>query len=229
MKSKDHQEHGVPTWRLLYPPTGREGHPQVAVVFNPGTRLGPQALKNRMNTVMNETRAIWSGDYERMSGGYGTAEEQDGYYDYADAIPVLFIDRLQTHGPRAAVWWRCGHGQWETFDTALANPHDHEAWRVREEERRRRRDERRERERQQETAVRDQEAAAAVQLPTAREPELEPPEPYPCDRCGRPRTEPFGRGEEQVPPEDGRHCDTCRLDISREYPSLFSVLFKRGR
>ncbi|MFF0001635.1 LexA family protein [Streptomyces avermitilis] len=41
------QGHASPVWRIQYPPTGREGHPPVAVVFNPGTRAGPKALTNR--------------------------------------------------------------------------------------------------------------------------------------------------------------------------------------
>ncbi|MFJ4473146.1 hypothetical protein ACIP2X_37420 [Streptomyces sp. NPDC089424] len=83
--------------------------------------MGSQALKNRMNAVMNATRAIWSGSFEWMGGFGGT--EPDGYYNYTDAIPILFttLQRLQAYGPRAAVWWRCGHGQWETLDTALSN------------------------------------------------------------------------------------------------------------
>ncbi|MFE3411969.1 hypothetical protein ACFXMT_27710 [Streptomyces mirabilis] len=68
-----------------------------------------------MNTVMELTRLVWSGSYHGAGGGYG-AEERDGYYDYADAIPLLFttLDRLQTSGPRTAVWWRCGHGLKQT-------------------------------------------------------------------------------------------------------------------
>ncbi|MGW1729100.1 replication-relaxation family protein [Streptomyces sp. NPDC002306] len=108
LKTKDHQEHDVPTWRLLYPPTGREGHPPVAVVYNPGTRLGPQALKNRMNTVMNETRAIWSGSYERMSGLYSAGEDRDGYYTTPtpsrSCSPPSAASRLTGRGQR------CGGG-----------------------------------------------------------------------------------------------------------------------
>ncbi|MEV7990558.1 hypothetical protein AB0O67_01185 [Streptomyces sp. NPDC086077] len=55
---------------------------------------------------MTETRAIWSGSFERMGIGVGNLA---GYYNYADAILILFttLERLQAHGPRAAVWWRC--------------------------------------------------------------------------------------------------------------------------
>ncbi|MEU1536186.1 replication-relaxation family protein, partial [Streptomyces fagopyri] len=50
VKVKDHSIavlHGgqhVPLWESFYPPTGRDGYPPIAVVFDPGTRLGEQAL-----------------------------------------------------------------------------------------------------------------------------------------------------------------------------------------
>jgi hypothetical protein len=156
LKSKNPLGSESPVWRTQYPSTRREGHPPVVVVFNPGTRTGPQALKNRMNTVMELTRLVWSGSYHVAGGGYG-AEERDGYYDYADAIPLLFttLDRLQTSGPRTAVWWRCGHGQWETLPDALANPADQDAWYARDEQRCHRRDEERERQHQEGAAERE--------------------------------------------------------------------------
>ncbi|MET8631632.1 hypothetical protein [Streptomyces sp. NPDC004680] len=91
LKAKDHKGRDTPLWRTLYPPTGREGHPPIVVMFNPGTRLGGAGLKNRMNRVLDLTRTTWSGSYQRM-GSYG--QDEDGYYDYA--IPVLFttLDRL---------------------------------------------------------------------------------------------------------------------------------------
>ncbi|MFF0001058.1 replication-relaxation family protein [Streptomyces avermitilis] len=133
LKGKDHRGHGVPLWRSLYPSTGREGHPPLLVVFDPGTRLGEQALKNRMDRVMDLAREHWSGSYKSM-GSHNQAP--DGYYD---AIPLLFtiLERLQTHGPHAGVWWRCGHGQGEALPDALANPQDIEAWHQRDEHRRR--------------------------------------------------------------------------------------------
>lgn len=156
LKTKE-QGRDVPVWRTLYPATGREGYPPIAVVFNPGTRLGSVGLKNRMNQVMDSTRVIWSGSYESRGGLYG--QERDGYYDYADAIPILFttLDRLQAHGPKAPVWWRCGHGHWEDLPAALANPNDFDAWNERDEERRRQREDQRKNEQWQ--AAADQAAA----------------------------------------------------------------------
>ncbi|MFL1906104.1 replication-relaxation family protein [Streptomyces tauricus] len=107
--ARDHQGREVPVWRPLFPPTFREGHPPVAVVFNPGIRTGEQALKNRMNRVLDLTRAFWSGTWEPRSS-YG-GEPDDGYRDYSDAIPLLSttLPRLQAGGPLGLVWWRCGH------------------------------------------------------------------------------------------------------------------------
>jgi hypothetical protein len=50
------------------------------------------------------------GKIGRIAGGWYGAEERDGYYDYADAIPIQFtpLDRLQTSRPRDAAWWRYG-------------------------------------------------------------------------------------------------------------------------
>ncbi|WP_254644875.1 hypothetical protein [Streptomyces sp. BV286] len=138
LKTKDPRGVDVLLWRTFYPPTGREGHPPVAVVFAPGTRLGEQALKNRMNRVMSLTREIWSGEYTKEDQHDG-ASTTAGYYDFSDTIPLLFttLDRLRTDGPHATVWWRCGHGRWETLPDALANPQDLDAWHPRDTEPRR--------------------------------------------------------------------------------------------
>jgi hypothetical protein len=218
LKSKNSLGGESPVWRAQYPSTGREGHPPVVVVFNPGTRTGPQALKNRMNTVMELTRLVWSGSYHGAGGGYG-AEERDGYYGYADAIPLLFttLDRLQTSGPREAVWWRCGHGQWETLPDALANPADHDAWYARDEQRRHRRDEEREQQHQEWAAERER---------WAQEPEPAP-EAAPCERCKGPITGPLGHDPDFVPSEDGRHCPSCRTDLRQQYPTLRQAVFGR--
>lgn len=116
-----HASLSVPLWQSLYAPTGRDGYPPIAVVFEPGTRLGEQALKNRMNRVLDLTREHWSGKYQKL-GGFGG--EPDGFVDFTDAIPVLFttLDRIQESGPLAPVWWRCGHRRWETLTDALDNP-----------------------------------------------------------------------------------------------------------
>ncbi|MFJ8351491.1 replication-relaxation family protein [Streptomyces sp. NPDC094153] len=231
LKIKDHKGHDIPVWRTLYPSTGREGYPPVAVIFNPGTRLGAAGLKNRMNQVMELTRVIWSGSYEGMHP-FGQAR-QDGYYDYTDAIPVLFttLERLKVDGPRGAVWWRCGHGQWEDLPTALANPNDVDAWHARDEERRLRREEQRHREREEArpTAAWGQQVPGPARAGDERLGPVQPTDPPTlCERCGQPVTGPPGEYYgDAVPPEDGRHCPTCRTDLAQQPPGLLKALFGR--
>ncbi|MFE9813155.1 replication-relaxation family protein [Streptomyces sp. NPDC005548] len=216
----------MPLWRTHYRPSHRDGHPPLVFVFNPGHRIGPQALKNRMNTVMEGTRQVWSGNYQE-DRGYGVpASERDGYYDFTDAIPVLFttLERLQAGGSRGSVWWRCGHRQWETLPDALDNPADHRAWSVRGEQRRARREEA-EAQQERERAVERERERWATEPP-------EEPEPVPqvalCERCGLPITGRMGEDDAGfAPPEDGRHCPTCRTDIRRQPQTLRRALFGR--
>ncbi|MFE9989782.1 replication-relaxation family protein [Streptomyces sp. NPDC005381] len=214
----------MPLWRTRYRPSSREGHPPLVFVFNPGTRIGPQVLKNRMTTVLKGTRQVWSGDYQ-AGLGYGSSEERDGYWDFTDAIPVLFstLDRLQAGGPHAAVWWRCGHRQWETLPDALDNPTDHRAWQAREKVRRARHDE----ELAQRKLARGR--AAEKERWATKPLELEPvPEVAPCERGGLPITGQYGQDDaEFAPSEDGRHCPICRSDLRSQYSTLRSTLFGR--
>ncbi|WSQ15059.1 replication-relaxation family protein [Streptomyces sp. NBC_01231] len=236
LKAKDHQGLDLPMWRTLYPATGREGHPPIAVVFNPGIRLGERALKNRMNNVMHLAREIWSGSYQRM--GALQQDDEDGYYDYTDAIPVLFttLDRLQKQGPLAEIWWRCGHGQWEDLSTALANPNDIDAWHQRDEERQRRREQQREAQRQQ--ATRETTAWGQTPAPDGRQQLREHLEaqhspngpataPASCERCGLARGGQPGVSYDDAPPEDGRHCPDCRTDLAHQPSGLLKALLGR--
>ncbi|MFC8201602.1 replication-relaxation family protein [Streptomyces sp. NPDC057298] len=131
LKTKTPQGLEVPVWRTRYAATGRDGHPPVAVVFNPGTRTGPEALKNRMNTVLQLSRQVWSGTYQ-WHGTYGPGEERDGYAGGGagrilrprgrDPRPVHHPRPPPDQRPARRVWRRCGHGQFETLPDALANP-----------------------------------------------------------------------------------------------------------
>lgn len=223
-KAKDAQGREIPAWRTLYPPTGREGHPPVAVVFNPGIRTGEQALKNRMNRVLDLTRDVWSGRFENMGGLL--SDRADGYQNYAGAIPLVFttLPRLQESGPLEEVWWRCGHRQWETLTTALANPDDQDAWHLRDKEQRRQRDEERERERQERAQRLAQERERLAAAAAATPPELPP---APCERCGQPLTGAPGLSYEYAPPEDGQHCPDCRTDLARQPSGLLRAIFGR--
>jgi hypothetical protein len=81
------------------------------------------------------------------------------------------------------VWWRCGHGQWETLTEALANPKDYDAYAARDQARRAERD----------TVLKQQWGASGGGWA------VEPPAPAPvlpvlvlCKGCGRPVTSPPG-------------------------------------
>lgn len=221
-KTKDHQGRELPVWRALYPPTFREGHPPVAVVFNPGIRTGEQALKNRMNRVLDLTREFWSGRWEPRGGPSG--EPADGYRDYSDAIPLLFttLPYLQDEGPLGMVWWRCGHREWQTLTDALTNGDDIEAWHRRDEERRRRREAEREEAERARTQEAEHRRTTWDNKPQDPQPVL--PAPPPCERCGRPITGPFGADDAFTPP-DGRHCASCRTDLRQQPMTLRQALF----
>ncbi|MEU0038192.1 replication-relaxation family protein [Streptomyces sp. NPDC006333] len=200
-----HASLSVPLWQSLYAPTGRDGYPPVAVVFEPGTRLGEQALKNRMNRVLDLSRAHWSGKYEKAGGSVG---EPDGY--------VTTLDRIQESGPLAPVWWRCGHRRWETLTGALDNPRDRRAWRRREDER---------------DAAQQGSAAAGDwhrrHIPAQPEPALPPPSPSPCESCGGP-LKGSGGEDPSAPPPDGRTCAACRITEAAQPPiGVFKALFGR--
>ncbi|MCX4231718.1 replication-relaxation family protein [Streptomyces ortus] len=233
-KTKDHQGRELPVWRTLYPPTFREGYPPVAVVFNPGARTGEQALRNRMNRVLDLTREFWSGSWERM-GGYN-GEPDDGYRDYGDAIPLLFttLPLLQEQGPLGEVWRRCGHRQWQILTDALANPDDIEVWRHRDEQRSQEREAHweAERARQQEDWKREREAGVSGWENTSH---YVPDDasggrgpvsaPAACERCGLPVTGRPGYLYDDVPPEDGRHCPDCRTGLRQQPRTLRQSLF----
>ncbi|MFF0190811.1 replication-relaxation family protein [Streptomyces sp. NPDC005244] len=222
LKTKSSLGGEMPLWRTHYRPLERDGHPPLVFVFNPGTRIGAQGLKNRMYTVMEGTRQIWCGDY-RADRGYGSPKERDGYWDFTDAVPVVFttLERLQAGGPHAAVWWRCGHRQWETLTDALDNPGDRRAWSVREDARR---------VQEKEEQARQERERAAEKQRWANEPDSDP-EPVseivpPCARCGGPVTGLDGEADAFTPPGDGRHCPACRT-VMRDYPTLRDTLFRR--
>jgi hypothetical protein len=223
LTTKGPQGRELPLWRTRYAPTGRDGHPPVVVVFNPGTRTGPEGLKNRMKAVLQQTREIWSGTYQ-SDGGYGD-KDRDGYYDYADAIPLMFttLDRLRTQGPLGAVWWRCGHGQWETLTDALASPKDYDAYAARDEVRRTERD----------AALQQQWGASGggwASKPPAPAPVPAPAlAPVACTRCGRPVTGPQDQDDDTALPQDSHYCPECRTDTEPQqpYPTLRQALFGR--
>jgi hypothetical protein len=125
----------VPLWRTVWPATGREGYPPVALVFT--KNVGQLAMQARMREVgrlaRDHWRGTWNGDDYPPKG-----EKADGYRDYDQAVPLLAttLKLLATHGPRGPVWWRYGHAAWQTLADALDNPDDYSAYSVRSEARR---------------------------------------------------------------------------------------------
>ncbi|MER7682317.1 replication-relaxation family protein [Streptomyces sp. NPDC096934] len=230
VKVKDHSIaalHGgqhIPLWESFYPPTGREGYPPIAVVFDPGTRLGDQALKNRMKRVLDLTREHWTGSYKSF-GGYD-GDRSDGYAEYDDAIPVIFttLARLQDLGPLAAVWWRCGHRRWETLADALDNPDDRDAWRRRSTERHEAREEEG-RAREQGTA-REATSWAATAVSVPAQPDPAPPLIPACETCGG-LLKVMGRTDPSALPPDARICDACRRLDTAQPIGLLKALFGR--
>ncbi|MDQ0596177.1 hypothetical protein QF037_000522 [Streptomyces canus] len=113
----------------------------------------------------------------------------------------------------------CGHRQWETLTTALANPDDVDAWCQRDMEQSRQRDEQLEQERQQQAQwlAQDRERMAVATPPV--------PLPVPCERCGRPFTSAPGLSYPYAPPEDGWHCPECRTALARQPMDQFKALF----
>ncbi|MGW1617052.1 replication-relaxation family protein [Streptomyces sp. NPDC002285] len=115
---KGPQGRDVPVWRTLYPPTGREGHPSVAIVFNPGARTGGQALKNRMNRILDLTRDVWAGTYENMA--ISLSSERDGYYSYSEGpVSARRVKALRRH-VRHQLRDVAGRIRWEGPRTVVA-------------------------------------------------------------------------------------------------------------
>ncbi|MEU3795557.1 replication-relaxation family protein [Streptomyces fructofermentans] len=217
LQTRDPHGREIAAWRTRYLPTGREGHPPVAVVFNPGGRVGCLALRNRMAAVQELTRPLWSGRY-RYAEAYGS-QRRDGYYDYTDVIPIMLstLEGIQASGPRGAVWWRCGHRQWQSLPEALANPADHDAWFARDEQRR---------------LTYNRDSARRLGRADEREPTAQNREPepaWPCAWCGGMFVPSTSWDLGLSTPEDGRHCPSCWADLRRQYPTLRRVLERPSR
>lgn len=125
----------VPLWRTIWPATGREGYPPVALVFT--KNVGQLAMQARMREVgelaRDHWRGIWEGDSHTPQG-----QKPDGYRDYDGKVPLLAttLRLLAANGPHGPVWWRYGHTSWQTLADALDNPDDYRAYSVRAEARR---------------------------------------------------------------------------------------------
>ncbi|MGX1027504.1 hypothetical protein [Streptomyces sp. SAI-097] len=104
----------VPLWRTMWPATGRDGHPPVALVFT--KNIGQTAMQARMSEVGQLAREHWRGEWN--GDGYAPeGQKPDGYRDYEGKVPLLAttLRLLATHGPHGPVWWRYGHTAWQSL------------------------------------------------------------------------------------------------------------------
>lgn len=127
--------HALRLWPTVYPPTGREGLPPVALVLEAGRkrdrpdakRLTPQQkaekakrdherLLNRMTEVEAASEDIW---HAPAYGGDAVHAR-----DHHRALPVVAttLPLLRRHGADAPVWHRFGRRGWHTLADALDNP-----------------------------------------------------------------------------------------------------------
>lgn len=120
----------VPLWRTVWPATGRDGYPPVALVFT--ANVGQLAMQTRMHEVGELTRDHWRGDWN--GGGYTPGGQRpDGYRDYDGKVPLLAttLKLINEHGPHGPVWWRYGHSTWQSLADALDNPDNFRAYSAR--------------------------------------------------------------------------------------------------
>ncbi|MGW6915585.1 hypothetical protein ACWGB8_17460 [Kitasatospora sp. NPDC054939] len=125
-------------WPAVYPATGREGLPPVALVLEAGLKrtrrpgskpLTPeqkaeqakrdhQRLLNRMAEVEAATEAIWHAPV------YPTSYDTATVRDHHRALPVVAttLPLLRRLGADAPVWHRFGGDGWHTLTDALDNP-----------------------------------------------------------------------------------------------------------
>ncbi|MEV0538031.1 hypothetical protein [Kitasatospora sp. NPDC050463] len=155
--------HELRLWSALYPSTGREGLPPVALIFEagrkrtrrPGTApLTPQEKKEKAKTdhqrLLRRARAVEAASEDLW---YAPPYRGEGITarDYHRALPIVAttLPLLRTRGADAAIWRRLGRRGWHTLSQALDNPHGDQLleveWAAAEQARRER--ERKERER----------------------------------------------------------------------------------
>jgi len=128
--------HDLRLWSALYPATGREGLPPVALVFEagrkrtrrPGTAaLTPQEKKEKANTdhqrLLRRAQAV--------EAASETAWCAPPYWwqattarDYHRVLPVVAttLPLLRARGADAPIWRRFGRPGWHTLTGALDNP-----------------------------------------------------------------------------------------------------------
>nr|WP_233841988.1 replication-relaxation family protein [Streptomyces microflavus] len=191
--TKDHRGRDVPFWRTLWDPSGRDGHPPLALVFAKDG-VSPEARMNRMKKIRDLSTACWQGVWH--SGSVYDDTVKAGYRDYTGTIPVLAttLAQLRLHGPTGRLVAlrtpRVGNPPGRP-----GQPEDHRAYRHREEQRRTEHAAKEEREHQERQEAESRRKAAA----------------WPCPTCGR---KVFPDDGETRPP--GSECTVCTSIKRRE-------------
>ncbi|MDH6107852.1 hypothetical protein P3T36_006311 [Kitasatospora sp. MAP12-15] len=122
-------------WATLYPPTGREGYPPVALVLTPGRKrtrpgdkpptpaelaakaeLDRERLLRRLDQVEAGSEAYWGPRPYRFEGVSAR--------DFHQALPVVAttLQLLEAEGAGGPVWRRFGRDGLHTLNSALDNP-----------------------------------------------------------------------------------------------------------
>ncbi|MFJ9448230.1 hypothetical protein ACIRRH_41410 [Kitasatospora sp. NPDC101235] len=128
--------HDLRLWPTLYPATGREGLPPVALVFEAGrTRkprpgagpLTPEQKKEKQKTdhrrLLRRAQAVEAAS-EALWYAPLYQEHDVTARDYHQALPVVAttLPLLRARGADAAIWRRFGRPGWHTLTDALDNP-----------------------------------------------------------------------------------------------------------
>ncbi|MFE2415172.1 hypothetical protein ACFXDE_43325 [Kitasatospora sp. NPDC059408] len=127
--------HDLRLWPTVYPPTGHEGLPPVALVLEAGrkrTRPGAkpltpeqkeekakqdhQRLLHRMAEVETASEDIWH------APAYGGDAVHARNYHRALPVVATTLPLLRRFGADGPVWHRFGRRGWHALDQALANP-----------------------------------------------------------------------------------------------------------
>ncbi|MFB6782635.1 hypothetical protein ACFCX0_36005 [Streptomyces sp. NPDC056352] len=147
------------------------------------------------------SRTCWQPRWQNPHGWSPNASEGDGWWDFAGTVPVIatYLDQLRTHGPRALVWWRFGHSDWQPITDALTDNGTEGEYRVREEQQSLEREAQEERRRQErEEELRRREAGK-----------------WECPSCGGPVYPGVAWGAPVAP---GGLCTVCRTLTDSQQP-----------
>ncbi|MFI9275253.1 hypothetical protein ACIGXM_31760 [Kitasatospora sp. NPDC052896] len=182
-------------WPTVYPATGHEGYPPVALVLTPGRkrqRPGDKPLSEEEKAAKAER------DHTRLMAGLDEVESGSAAYwsarrlpewrggNYHQALPVVAatLQLLEAHGADRRVWRRFGREGLHTLTAALDNPDGDRL-----------------------LAVERERARIARRAREAAEGEAGRPA---CRRCGAKFDDDRWQLVRQYPASDDRLCDDCR-------------------